>query len=141
VGNGGTEKEEEIFKREGQTASVEALLNGIFLLFLSTYRILFGRFVTDVKPSRRFNDETRASHVQSPRKRNQTCSYTPPLYKLPSVWIVLTDTIMVSMWWIGVFLSFFRLRWHHVNEIYGPKLLFKRRRRARKPPDPRKKVA
>jgi hypothetical protein len=60
---------------------------------------------------------------------------TMPLYRLPVTWMVLTDTIMLTMWWIGTYLSSFKY-WIQQRSSLGPKRMFMRRPPNGKPPDP-----
>ena len=59
-----------------------------------------------------------------------------PLFMLPSVWMVLTDTIQLSMWWVGMLLASVHMTWGQYNRQFGPKLQFLRHPKFRKPPDP-----
>ena len=54
---------------------------------------------------------------------------------LPMQWMVFTNAIMVSMWWIGLCLARLRQCWTDYNATQGPQLLFMRRARVRKPPE------
>lgn len=60
----------------------------------------------------------------------------PRMTMFPSRWLVLTNTILVSMWWIAMCLSKIHERWERFDETQGPKLLFMRRRPPAEPPDP-----
>jgi hypothetical protein len=50
--------------------------------------------------------------------------------------MVLTSTIMMSMWWVGLLLSFLKLTWHSLRNFTTSKLEFCFARRTKKPPDP-----
>ena len=54
---------------------------------------------------------------------------------LPAAWMVLTNSIMISMWWVAMCLSMRCERWGDFNATQGPKLQFMRKRPNRKPPD------
>ena len=54
---------------------------------------------------------------------------------LPMQWMVFTNAIMVSMWWIGVCLVKLHQHWTDNDATQGPQLLFMYRARVRKPPD------
>jgi len=43
---------------------------------------------------------------------------------LPLAWLVLTNAIMVSMWWIGVCLAHWQDDWEHFHAAQGPRLPF-----------------
>jgi hypothetical protein len=50
--------------------------------------------------------------------------------------MVLTNVVMMSMWWIGMLLAFVNETWIRLMETMQPKLQFFRNRPNRKPPDP-----
>jgi cytochrome c-type biogenesis protein CcmH/NrfG len=57
----------------------------------------------------------------------QTGSRRARMTMLPIRWMVLTDAIMVSMWWVAMCLATLRQRWDDYEATQGPKLLFMRR--------------
>ena len=54
---------------------------------------------------------------------------------LPAAWMVFTNAIMISMWWVAMCLSMRCESWQDFNAIQGPTLQFVRERPIRKPPD------
>ena len=50
-------------------------------------------------------------------------------------WMVFTNAVMVSMWWIGICLVKLHQHWTENDATQGPQLLFMCRARVRKPPD------
>jgi hypothetical protein len=126
--------------------------------------IITSRLVTDDKPQH--TDEDEASNSEEAwyhrllqvmmvyflwnlptikRKRNAKVKVSKhyPLFlrlsKLPKAYMVLTNTIALSMWCVGMCLSTLQMKWAEYNKLFGPKLQFMRRRNARKPPDPKNK--
>ena len=55
---------------------------------------------------------------------------------LPMRWLILTNVIQVTMWWVGICLAVMRQTWKDFDDLQGPKLLFMRRKAPPKPPDP-----
>lgn len=56
---------------------------------------------------------------------------------LPAAWMVFTNAIMISMWWVAMCLSMRHERWQDFNSTQGPTLQLLRERPIRKPPDKR----
>jgi hypothetical protein len=50
--------------------------------------------------------------------------------------MLLTSTIMMSMWWVGLLLSFVKLTWRSLQTVTASKLEFRYKDRNKKPPDP-----
>ena len=55
--------------------------------------------------------------------------------ELPTMWMVLTGAVMVTMWQVGMCLLTMRAKWATFNADQGPTLLFMRRQPSKKPPD------
>jgi hypothetical protein len=91
---------------------------------------LQGRLVPDSKLPK-FQDEEEAS-----KHAKQFVNTINHLYHLPCVYMVLTAMIMMSMWWVGLVLSFFKQTWRGLQNTTTPFLEFRTLRRNKKPPDP-----
>jgi hypothetical protein len=103
---------------ETETSNSEEESSTIYS-YIATFVLLFSFFCNSFKT-----------------KRKRVSQLVPTqLQFLPSVFFVLTDTIQISMWWIGVCLSYTHQSWAQFNANYGPKLQFQRQPRVRKPPD------
>ena len=57
------------------------------------------------------------------------------LVGLPSQWMVLTNIIALSAWWVATCLALRHQTWSDFNETQGPTRMFMRRPRRKKPPD------
>jgi hypothetical protein len=150
---------EESFKRSYRAALDEELLNGT----LSSSSNVNGRCEANGKPHNA--DEDEASILEeawyqrllfalvvwflwmfpktkrNPKVRVHKCfPLVPHLYKMPMAYVVLTNVISLSMWWVGMCLSAAHMTWEEFDDLFiGPKLQFMRHQKVQKPPDPKNK--
>ena len=66
---------------------------------------------------------------------------TPSLTMLPCLWMVLTHTIQLSMWTVGMVLASLRMTWTQYTSLRQARLQLFRNPKVVKPPDPKTKWA